>query len=1195
MSGTLSITRPPLHPDFIGNNPAVEFSLTGYSTRLVSERSFYLLLKSFILTNSNDLIISFSGHVVTFRITNIADNDPNTLQAQTTRDAWIAEFDRKIKRHHILSKYFRIINTHTGSSVGFSIRFFPKETTFGIYKMLESLTLNWNLNMSLNNTTNFTTITLPPANWKLWTKLKITKNGKTQETPDLFFDADAEQNIRVPLEIARNYFTAVDVPNIFETLYAYPLKENTLNVSLLYAEAYGEEDIEVQWVQESENYLICNGEIDFPLYEKNFFDWFGLLGANGLIFSMLDNYDIMQWGKTHGETVRSFKEMPQYVYFSTLKATANQRLNLYLEYMLADGTVQHQYEILQLPAGTICRIPVSAFALGINRYNILNYTIDFQWSIKGHQARFVRTFDIVTQPYNARIFLLQNKYGLLEAFYIDNLLEEKTVEGNTVICADYYRIDISKVESVFTARTGSKRISEMQLFKQSAENPHNYILQEDEFLPIVLLPDSFKIADEEKDLQNIEFQFMLKKGAKAFPATYAGNSVFVLGYYPRGNDTTTTTDIHVTFDRPPVSADLEKITLTTTNGQSLSVVATIADNKLNISSSELQNNTTYTVSIPFGTLENVNEDIQWSFSTISGVAVTETTPLNRSQRVPINTFIAVTFNQDIEADNLSLIQVAGISGTLTPSIVGNRLIISQENLENATDYQVHIPAGSIRNYNQNIDFEFSTIEAIAITALTPNFFSSNNPLDAPIAVTFNQDISAGTLSIIEVAGISGTITPSIIGNQLIIAHEGLEYNKTYRVTVPTGSIENYNQPVTWIFNTLEYSEIPFDLQSISPTGERVLVNEVIRLTFTHPITAGDLSGIRVFNTDFEDFEISPTVIDNQLIINHNFFDFETEYTVLVPANTVNGYSQNVRWSFRTVEKLAILSLYPVPDAVNLPADAFRVVFNQPIIPLNLSLIQVIGISESITSIISDNQLIIEHEELLDYRRYTIIIPTGSIVGITTEIRWSFGIDRDHLFITPESLWFPYQGSIELTTIITNKNWRVEMARAPWLSIDPMNGSGNGSTSHSASENTGRNARQTTAIFSASNVQSIQQVNNQAGKPEFVTINNISASEEGGDISITGTSNSSKLYFTITGTDNNIGISLPSTYIAAGNSTANNSNILNDPGATLAFDFSITISIPVNNTNQSRTSLVRVIATGGQSATSTITQLQNKPS
>lgn len=59
---------------------------------------------------------------------------------------------------------------------------------------------------------------------------------------------------------------------------------------------------------------------------------------------------------------------------------------------------------------------------------------------------------------------------------------------------------------------------------------------------------------------------------------------------------------------------------------------------------------------------------------------------------------------------------------------------------------------------------------------------------------------------------------------------------------------------------------------------------------------------------------------------------------------------------------------------------------------------------------------------------------------------------------------------------------------------------------------------------------------QAGKPEFVTFENISVGKSGGTVSISGVSNSSKLTFSLGSGD--IEFSLPSSYLAAGSSTAN---------------------------------------------------------
>lgn len=168
-----------------------------------------------------------------------------------------------------------------------------------------------------------------------------------------------------------------------------------------------------------------------------------------------------------------------------------------------------------------------------------------------------------------------------------------------------------------------------------------------------------------------------------------------------------------------------------------------------------------------------------------------------------------------------------------------------------------------------------------------------------------------------------------------------------------------------------------------------------------------------------------------------------------------------------------------------------------------------------------------------------------------------------------------------------------MAYASWANPSKTSGNGNDTVSWSASAHTGREARQTTATFAASGVESKTLTIIQSGKTEFVSFTDATAAVDkaGGTLTITGTSNSSKLTFALTGT-NGIGLVLPSSYTANSVSTNNGSAITGDPGASQQYAFSITFSnIGENTTISSKTSQLTVTPNSGSSAavTCNITQ------
>lgn len=168
-----------------------------------------------------------------------------------------------------------------------------------------------------------------------------------------------------------------------------------------------------------------------------------------------------------------------------------------------------------------------------------------------------------------------------------------------------------------------------------------------------------------------------------------------------------------------------------------------------------------------------------------------------------------------------------------------------------------------------------------------------------------------------------------------------------------------------------------------------------------------------------------------------------------------------------------------------------------------------------------------------------------------------------------------------------------MAYASWANPSKTSGNGNDTVSWSASAHTGREARQTTATFAASGVESKTLTIIQSGKTEFVSFDSATAAVDkaGGTLTITGTSNSSKLTFALTGT-NGIGLTLPASYTANSVSTTNGAAITGDPGASQQYAFSITFAnIGENTTISSKTSQLTVTPNSGSSAavTCNITQ------
>lgn len=163
----------------------------------------------------------------------------------------------------------------------------------------------------------------------------------------------------------------------------------------------------------------------------------------------------------------------------------------------------------------------------------------------------------------------------------------------------------------------------------------------------------------------------------------------------------------------------------------------------------------------------------------------------------------------------------------------------------------------------------------------------------------------------------------------------------------------------------------------------------------------------------------------------------------------------------------------------------------------------------------------------------------------------------------------------------------------FVTVDPVSGSGDQAVNFSGEKHTGRIQRTINLTVTTSGGAKKALVVNQAAAAEVVRSDspNASVQKTGGNVTITGKSNSTKLTFTVTpAEENGLTLQLPANYTAAGKTTANGVVIADDPGAAGEFVWSITISnVPANVTIEELTATLKVTAAGGQTANVTVTQ------
>lgn len=229
---------------------------------------------------------------------------------------------------------------------------------------------------------------------------------------------------------------------------------------------------------------------------------------------------------------------------------------------------------------------------------------------------------------------------------------------------------------------------------------------------------------------------------------------------------------------------------------------------------------------------------------------------------------------------------------------------------------------------------------------------------------------------------------------------------------------------------------------------------------------------------------------------------------------------------------------------------------------------------------------------------TISTRTGTITltagaggsGLVKNIVFTQAAGASTLSINPTSATYAQAGEGKTVKVTTNSTWTSSPSVA-WLSASPSTG-GSINTTITAKQHTGRTNRSGTVTFSvtAGGSKTAKFNATQTAKAEFVSWaqSSYSATKSGGTVTMTGTSNSSKITFSLK-SGGSITATIPPTYTANSVSTSNGGAISGDPGSTAQFNFSIGIVIPANITVDTKSCIIVATPNSGAAAEATINQ------
>ncbi|MFP4447131.1 MAG: Ig-like domain-containing protein [Bacteroidales bacterium] len=341
-------------------------------------------------------------------------------------------------------------------------------------------------------------------------------------------------------------------------------------------------------------------------------------------------------------------------------------------------------------------------------------------------------------------------------------------------------------------------------------------------------------------------------------------------------------DALIRFDKTVTANDLNGITITGENeGEVGNVEANLEDDDMTITIThdDLANNDElYTVTIPGGAVEasgEPNDEIKWNFTSIkTAPQLVEMVPADGENKVAPDEEINFSFDQEVDTDyDLdTMITIIGENEDTTEitSVTQDAdemgYTIAHNGMEyNNAEYTVTVPAELVYNSDEvlnedEVTWTFTTIMAEPLPiSTTPEPEETDVPLDAEVAIEFDQEIEPNDLDIIsinseamgQVENVNATIEED--NKTITITHDDFftENDDIYTVKIPSSTVMNndgvYNSEIEWSFQTVYTYDITFQAQkddvpveevTISMAGQEATTNEEGKATVKSVVKGG---------------------------------------------------------------------------------------------------------------------------------------------------------------------------------------------------------------------------------------------------------------------------------------------------------------------------------------------------------------------
>jgi hypothetical protein len=498
MSAT--ITENPFLFDFANNS--LKFKLSGtpvavtgkkavtkYKINIQPRANYYLTVK-----------YGIKKYVFYFRNTTAAQNEPYEIYLYSTTAQKQGELIKKIAQNYYIEKDFAVTVSNT-----LEITFTARQNG-GENVILETNDTAANIQL-VSQTAGVAKS--EKADYKLFAKLEVTRLSSpntTLQTPEMWLHVDAAGKAALPLALLRSYFPDAEKPGLSQKFAAYAIKNVLIKYRLVYSDYF---DGLVQVQKYSDILYLVNGKVSEKQRALNRSDWECPMGGGNALYSFARP---RSYGSASGLSIKSYTNMQQYAYFMFFGNNTTSQLQFRVNIKNQNGGTKTIYPgALIISNYSIVRVPLSVYALSLQNHStqIFSYTVSVYHASYPNNV-WTRTFVLQEKPFYAKEFLLQNRYGVLESFFVDNEMVEKKVDGEQIMYEDKVEIDIQDISTTYTARTGYKSDFELKLLADAIENKNNYKIVNGTLFPITILPDTLTVFDESEDLQSAEFQYVFK-------------------------------------------------------------------------------------------------------------------------------------------------------------------------------------------------------------------------------------------------------------------------------------------------------------------------------------------------------------------------------------------------------------------------------------------------------------------------------------------------------------------------------------------------------------------------------------------------------------------------------------------------------------------------------------------------------------